>query len=401
MPPTVPAPGQRRLKKHPRGVLHLCPRGADASPDRPARCSWSICAPTTGRAGARPNSSPSGRWWGFGAQTMAPWLEVVTPQQEVIATAQHRGAARAGVVPAEALAAGDTVRSRRCRSPAAGCWRARPVLQASPPLGIFRRDDAGDMQRVPVAPASAPDLESSLAEAGLVRLRSATAQVTLPDGAAGTLTATIAEHAYRPGDAIDLGCSGELGMAGKSGGLRPSAPRRRDGRPERRAPRIFGPALPAQADARSFINDWRRVAIPAAAAPDGDWTLAVGITIRRRVSGWLSATKNEPLAGSLRVRATPVPDQTGALDPGNLRQPTPAGPQPPRPHRITHHALRIMARKDHVNVSHHRCQPPPASRLALPSSPGSGVGLSGVAVGSSTAAAAVSVGTSVGVSVAG
>ena len=60
----LPAPGQRRAgEEHSGRVLHLCPRGAETrSPHRPARCNWSISVPTTGRAGVRPGSSPSGRW---------------------------------------------------------------------------------------------------------------------------------------------------------------------------------------------------------------------------------------------------------------------------------------------------------------------------------------------------
>ena len=253
---------------------------------------------------------------GFDAQTMAPWLEIVTPQQEVIATVNTAAPPALVWYPPKRWQPGETVRVTTLPLSLPPVMGVRAAGATSQPTAFFRRDDAGDMQRVPVALASAPDLESSLAEAGFGPLRSATAQVTLPDGAAGTLTATIADRAYRPGEAIDLWL--QWGVGAWPENLAAFVHLRHDGETVAQSdspPVFFGPALPAQADARSFINDWRQVAIPAAAAPDGDWTLAVGIYDTQTGERMAIGDGNELLAGSLRVQATPVPDQTCALIP--------------------------------------------------------------------------------------
>ncbi|MCB0042842.1 MAG: hypothetical protein KDE23_24320, partial [Caldilinea sp.] len=253
---------------------------------------------------------------GFDAQTMAPWLEVVTPQQEVIATLNTAAPPALVWYPPERWEPGETVRVTTLPLSLPPVVGVRAAGATSQPTAIFRRDDAGAMQRVPVALASAPDLESSLAEAGFGPLRSATAQVTLPDGAAHTVTAYVTDKAYQPGDAVNLWVQWEFAAWPEN--LAAFVHLRRADETVAQAdgpPAFFGPAEAGQAEGRAYINDWRQVLIPAGPVIGDDWAVAIGLYDPQTGERIAMDAGNELLLGPFTVEPRRTPDQACALIP--------------------------------------------------------------------------------------
>ena len=253
---------------------------------------------------------------GFDAAATAPWLEIVTPQQEVIATLGTAAPPALVWFPPERWQPGDVVRVTTLPlslPPIVGVRAAGAPVQ---PAAIFRRDDAGDMQRVPVALASAPDLAASLDAAGLGPLRSAATQVTLADGSAHTLTALVADRTYQPGDAIDLWLQWEFAAWPEN--LAAFIHLRRAGETVAQAdgpPLFFGPAQAGQAEGGAFINDWRQVVIPTDAPPGDDWTVALGLYDPQTGERIAMGAGNEMLLEPLKVEPRRTPDQACALIP--------------------------------------------------------------------------------------
>lgn len=253
---------------------------------------------------------------GFDTQTMAPWLEIVTPQQEVIATLNTAAPPALVWYPPEAWQPGDLVRVTTLPLSLPPIVGVRAAGATSQPAAIFRRDDAGAMQRVPVALASTPDLAASLAEAGFGPLRSATAQVALPDGTAHTVTAYVTDKAYQPGDAIDLWLQWEFAAWPEN--LAAFVHLRHAGATVAQAdgpPAFFGPAQAAQAEGRTFLNDWRQVTIPAEAETGDDWAVALGLYDPQTGERLTLDAGNELLLGPFTVEPRRTPDQTCALIP--------------------------------------------------------------------------------------
>jgi hypothetical protein len=87
-------------------------------------------------------------------------------------------------------------------------------------------------------------------------------------------------------------------------------------------PRLFGD-YPYQAalEEQGFANDWRQLAIPAGAAPGGDWSLVIGLynpETRQRATVQDEngqSAGDELVVGTVDVGKPPLPDQACALIP--------------------------------------------------------------------------------------
>ena len=71
---------------------------------------------------------------------------------------------------------------------------------------------------------------------------------------------------------------------------------------------------------QGFANDWRQLALPDVAPPDGVWTLVLGLydpATGQRVPATDAAgrTADELVIGQVRVQPPPAPDQACALQP--------------------------------------------------------------------------------------
>jgi len=249
---------------------------------------------------------------GFDAQAAAPWLEIVTPQQEVIATLNTAAPPALVWYPPERWQPGDTVRVTTLPLSLPPVVGVRVAGAAGQPAAIFQRNADGELVHLPPtwATAAVPDA----AAAGFSPLRSTASQVVLPEGTAHAVAAAIADRAYQPGDAVDLWLQWEMQRWPEN--LAAFVHLRRNGETVAQAdgpPGFFGQALSVQTGGRSFVNDWRQVTIPAGAAAGGDWALAVGLYDPQTGERMTLGAGNELLIGPIAVEAASAPDQACAL----------------------------------------------------------------------------------------
>lgn len=250
----------------------------------------------------------------FDAQTAAPWLEIVTPQQEVIATLDTATPPALVWYPPDRWQPGDTVRVTTLPlslPPVVGVRAAGAAVQ---PAAIFRRAADGQLVHLPSTWVTAPMPDAAENGVGLGPLRTAVAETTLSVGAVHTVTAVIADRVYRPGEAVDLWLQWEIERWPEN--LAVFVHLRHNGETVAQAdgpPTFFGKPLPVQAGERSLVSDWRQVAIPAGATADGDWMLAIGIYNPQTGERMGLGAGNELPIGPLKVAAAPAPDQACAL----------------------------------------------------------------------------------------
>lgn len=245
----------------------------------------------------------------------SPWVEIVTPQQEVLATLNTAAPPALVWLPPEAWQPGDRIRITTLPLYLPRIFAVRTAGSASQPAAVFYRQPDGVLRKLPDDLGVATELGAALAAAGFGPLMTATSTIHFADGETAPLRVWVETRAGWPGDLRNVWI--QWGMATWPPHLSAFVHLRRNG--ETVAQADGAPAFwrhpPHTEAAAAILNDWRQVLIPADAPTDGVWTLAVGLYDPQ--SG-----QRVPLAGGdelvmpLPAPATPpIADQACALIP--------------------------------------------------------------------------------------
>ncbi len=259
--------------------------------------------------------------WAVGAPNPNPQLEVVTPDESVVATLASSAAPALTWLAPAAWQPGDVITVTTGALHLPRTFAVRAAGAENSPAAIFRRNDDGTLARLPDDLAQQPDLGAALQAFG-EPVQGVVSGVQMPDGSGRALRVWLADRPVWPGDTVDVWLQWE--GATWPAELAAFVHLRHNGVNVAQAdgpPRFFGDAAAASnAAATGWISDWRQVVIPADATLDGDWEVVVGVyapaTGERMElhSGklWLG---DELSLGALTLVAPPAPDQACAMIP--------------------------------------------------------------------------------------
>jgi hypothetical protein len=258
--------------------------------------------------------------WAVGAAAPDPQLEVVAPDQTVLATLATTAAPALAWLPPAQWQAGDviTVTTGALYLPRTFAVRAAGAETA--PAAIFRRGDDGALVRLPDDLAQQPDLGAVLPPY-VGPLHGVATSVLLPAEDL-SVRAWVTDRPVTPGDAVDVWFQWE-GRAWPAD-LAAFVHLRHNGETVAQAdgpPRFFGDAVQASnAAATGFISDWRQLRIPANAPTDGNWEVVFGVYVpatgeRMELHRAGTMLGNEISVGALELVASSAPDQACAMIP--------------------------------------------------------------------------------------
>jgi uncharacterized membrane protein len=247
---------------------------------------------------------------GFDPSATPPWLEIVTPQQEVLATLSTAAPPALVWLPPAQWRPGDRVRVTTLPLHLPRTFAVRAAGSAEQPAAIFRRQPDGRLVQAPPALANAPEFGAALAAAGVGPLAAAETEIRFASGETAPLRVWVEETAAWPGAPIDVWV--QWGMAPWPEDLSAFVQLRRNG--ETVAQADGAPAFWPDAGA-GFLNDWRQVTIPADTPAKGDWTLALGLYDPQTGQRVPLATGDELVIPLPAPGAPPIPDQACALIP--------------------------------------------------------------------------------------
>jgi uncharacterized membrane protein len=250
-----------------------------------------------------------------GKAAESPWIEIVTPQQEVIATLNTAAPPALLWFPSEAWQPGDRVRVTTLPLYLPRTFAVRGAGSEVQPVAIFHRQPDDQLTRLPDDLGIAPDLGAALAAAGLGPLTTTTSEIHFPNGDSAPLRVWVEDRAGWPGDPREVWM--QWGVERWPAHLSAFVHLRRNGETVAQADGAptFWDELPPRATGAAYLNDWRQVTIPADAAIDGVWTLAVGLYDPQ--SGQrVPLTSGDELVIPLAAPVAPPPaDQACALIP--------------------------------------------------------------------------------------
>lgn len=251
---------------------------------------------------------------GENLETAPPWVEIVTPQREVLATLNSAAPPALVWLPPEAWEPGDRVRVTTLPLHLPRTFAVRAAGSDMQPAAIFHRLPNGILAKLPDDLAATPDLGAVLTAAGLGPLTATTSEIHFADGTVAPLRVWVEARPGWPGDARNVWL--QWGLDAWPPQLSAFVHLRRNGETVTQAdgaPSFWSVRHPVAGAA--FLNDWRQVTIPADAPTDGDWTLAVGLYDPQ--SGQrVPLTNGDELIVPLPTPAAPPPtDQACALIP--------------------------------------------------------------------------------------
>ncbi len=244
-----------------------------------------------------------------------PWVELVTPQQEVLATLNTAAPPALVWLPPEMWQPGDHVRVTTLPLHLPRTFAVRAAGSATQPAAIFHRQPDGVLTRLPNDLGAAPDLGAALVEAGLGSLQMAATELRFADGTTAPLRVWVEDCAGWPGDARNVWM--QWGVETWPAHLSAFVHLRRNGETVAQADGAptFWSEPPRTETGAPFLNDWRQVTIPADAPADGDWMLAVGLYDPQSGQRVPLSTGDELTIPLPTPSAPPIPDQACALIP--------------------------------------------------------------------------------------
>jgi uncharacterized membrane protein len=253
---------------------------------------------------------------GYDPAATAPWVEIKTPQEEVIATLNTAAPPALVWLPPEEWQPSDRIHvttlplhlPRTVTVRAAGSDRA--------PAAIFHRLPDGELVRLPDGLAVAADIGAVLAEAGLGPLLNVESEMHLAADAPAPLRVWVERRTAWPGDVLDLWIQWGVGAWPEQ--LSAFVHLRRNGETVAQAdgvPRFWTNHADANAVDGAFLNDWRQIAIPPDLPSDGEWTLALGLYDPQSGARVPLTNGDELIAPLPAFSHAPPPDQSCALIP--------------------------------------------------------------------------------------
>lgn len=248
-------------------------------------------------------------------QAAPPWVEIVTPHQEVLATLNTVAPPALVWLPPEMWRAGDRVRVTTLPLHLPRTFAVRAAGSAAQPVAIFHRRPSGVFTRLPDDLGVAPDLGAALTAAGFGPLRAATSEIHFANGESASLRVWVEDRADWPGAAREVWI--QWGMATWPPQLSTFVHLRRNGETVAQADGVptFWSELQREGANAATLNDWRQVSIPAEAPTDGEWTLAVGLYDPQSGQRVPLSDGDELVVPLPSPNAPPLPDQACALIP--------------------------------------------------------------------------------------
>lgn len=256
---------------------------------------------------------------GYDPVTTKPAVEIITPQEDVVATLGAAAPPALVWLPPEEWQLGDRIRVTTLPLYLPRTVAVRAAGSDAQPAAIFHRRSDGRLVRLPNDLAAVPDIGAALVEAGLGPMSSVESEIHSPDAAPTQLRAWVAQDPTWPGGTLDVWI-----QWGLSHGDRAQWPEelsafvhlRRNGETVAQVdgvPRFWvGRADKTDAE-RPFLNDWRQLTIPAELPGDGEWTLALGLYNPHSGERVPLAEGDELIVRLPLLSHAPPPDQTCAL----------------------------------------------------------------------------------------
>jgi len=248
-------------------------------------------------------------------QAAPPWVEIVTPQQEVLATLNTAAPPALVWLPPEMWQAGDRVRVTTLPLHLPRTFAVRAAGSAAQPVAIFHRRPDGVLTRLPDDLSAAPDLGAALTAAGFSPLIVAASEIHFANGETAPLRVWVEDRADWPGAAREVWI--QWGMATWPPQLSTFVHLRRNGETVAQAdgaPGFWSESPRGEAGA-AILNDWRQVSIPTEAPTDGEWALAVGLYDPQSGQRVPLSSGDELVVPLPPPSAPPTPDQACALIP--------------------------------------------------------------------------------------
>ncbi|HHY56226.1 MAG TPA: DUF2079 domain-containing protein [Chloroflexi bacterium] len=254
--------------------------------------------------------------WQVGGEPGAasPWVEIVTPQQEVLATLNTAAPPALVWLPPAAWQPGDRVRVTTLPLHLPRTFAVRAAGRNTQPAAIFHRLPNGVLTQLPDDLGATPDLGEALTAAGLGPLTMATGEIHFADGMTAPLRMWVETQPGWPGAIRNVWL--QWGLATWPPELSAFVHLRRNGETLAQADGIptFWSA-PRPGEGAAFLNDWRQVKLPADAPTDGAWTLAVGLYDPQSGERVPLADGDELVIALPAPTAPPIADQACALIP--------------------------------------------------------------------------------------
>jgi uncharacterized membrane protein len=253
---------------------------------------------------------------GDNPEAAPPWVEIVTPQQEVLATLNTAAPPALVWLPPEAWQPGDRVRVTTLPLHLPRTFAVRAAGSDAQPAAIFHRQPDGVLTHLPDDLGAAPDLGVTLVEAGLGPLTAATSEIHFADGETALLRVWVEDRAGWSGDPRNVWM--QWGVETWPAHLSAFVHLRRNGETVAQAdgaPTFWGSGSSRTETGAAYLNDWRQVTIPADAPADGDWALAVGLYDPQSGERVPLSTGDELTIPLPPPGAPPIPDQACALIP--------------------------------------------------------------------------------------
>lgn len=252
---------------------------------------------------------------GDGGAATPPWVEIVTPQREVLATLNTAAPPALVWLPPERWQAGDRVRVTTLPLHLPRTFAVRAAGSAAQPVAIFHRHADGVLARLPDDLGVAPDLGAALRAAGFAPLTAASSEIHFANGESASLRVWVEARADWPGVPRQVWI--QWGMETWPPELSAFVHLRRNGETVAQADGVptFWSESQREAAGVAVLNDWRQVATPVDAPTDGAWTLAVGLYDPQSGQRVPLASGDELILPLPAPVAPPPPDQACALIP--------------------------------------------------------------------------------------
>ncbi len=254
---------------------------------------------------------------GYDPAMTPPWVELVTPQQEVIATLSTATPPALVWLPPARWQPGQSMRVTTLPLSLPRTVGVRAAGDGRPLAAIFRRQPDGQLVKLPGDLAAVEDFGAALAKAGIGPLLMAEAELNFSDGDPAPVRVWIEDRASWPGDVLDVWV--QWGVAQWPEPLSAFVHLRRNGETLAQvdgAPAFLTRSANDEAVAGAFLNDWRQVTIPADSLLDGEWTLALGLYDAQSGQRIPLASGGDELTVNLpKLTRPPVANQACALIP--------------------------------------------------------------------------------------
>lgn len=254
---------------------------------------------------------------GYDPATTPPWVELVTPQQDVIATLSTATPPALVWLPPERWQPGQSMRVTTLPLSLPRTVGVRAAGDGRPLTAIFHRQPDGKLSMLSGDLAAAGDFGAALAKAGLGPLLMAETELKFSDGDPARVRVWIEDRASWPGDALDVWV--QWGVARWPEPLSAFVHLRRNGETIAQmdgAPAFLTSAPNDETVTQTFLNEWRQVTIPADSLLDGEWTLALGLYDARSGQRIPLASGGDELVVALpKLTEPPIADQACALIP--------------------------------------------------------------------------------------